>query len=367
MNIALVCHKADTGNHYKNYLAQLLICNNSSNFSTIYLSQYVRKQKSLSGNFIILIETEANSGIALRYFIDIQLPNIIRKIKADIILNLSGLVSKRIKIPQILLLAAADHFETGIGTRAFWQKFYQKTVLNNIRYAAAVIIYSQKALLIAEERNGGPIGNSNIILYTASDHFQPLEWPQKILTKGSYTNNREFFIAVLNNEEAQYTNLLKAFSVFKKWQQSSMQLVMLAAKDFDEEKFNEKLATYKYRNDVQLFKDLPEKQISALMASAYCMVYNNKDENLLPLVQSIKSAIPVIAFKSSGAEEYGLDAVLYCETNTFESMGKKMIHLYNNEPLKETLSAKCREVALLFIQEHESQKLWNIIDSVVKK
>ena len=96
-----------------------------------------------------------------------------------------------------------------------------------------------------------------IIRFAAPENFRKFEWHEKIMIKAMQADNNDYFLSILNDDdEDNFTFLLHAFSKFKKWQQSSMKLLLLPKYEAFDKKIFEKLKTYKYREDVRLLENL---------------------------------------------------------------------------------------------------------------
>lgn len=106
------------------------------------------------------------------------------------------------------------------------------------------------------------------------DAFRHPEWAALESTRTEYAGgNAYFFYSGTLLAVDALTRLLQAFSVFKKWQQSGMQLLLAGNEDVEPAVLQEKLSTYKYRNDVKILTNPPEKQCLSLLAASYAVLY----------------------------------------------------------------------------------------------
>ncbi|HJU46093.1 MAG TPA: hypothetical protein VJ647_04870 [Chitinophagaceae bacterium] len=109
-----------------------------------------------------------------------------------------------------------------------------------------------------------------------------MEWEEREQIKEKYAGGTEYFL---------YTGpvyppdtlviLLKAFSHFKKWQQSNMKLVLAGAVNRKTKQLKEKLATYRYREDVGIIEDPADETLHELTAGAYAQISIDKPEEEL--------------------------------------------------------------------------------------
>ncbi|MFM8759164.1 MAG: glycosyltransferase, partial [Methylophilaceae bacterium] len=108
----------------------------------------------------------------------------------------------------------------------------------------------------------------------AKPFFQPLDYEAKAAVKAEYANDCEYFLFTGGiHPRKNLLNLLKAFSVFKKWQRSNMKLLVVGRKAWQYEDVLEKLNTYKFREDVVLLDYLDDEELAKITASAYAAVY----------------------------------------------------------------------------------------------
>ena len=190
-----------------------------------------------------------------------------------------------------------------------------------------------------------------------------MEWHDKLYVKSRYSENKEYFVAILpDDNEAIFTDLLKAYSKFKKWQQSNMQLVLLPKEDGFISTIDDKLQTYKYRNDVKLVNDADKKETADIIASAWAMIHLPfQDSDIWPVTTAIQSAIPVITTHSESMEEYCGDAALYIQGKDLEELGNTLIKLYKDEDLRTKLTEKTTEQAEKLQQDKIKGTLWNFL------
>lgn len=369
MRIAVVYHRDERGNEYGMYIAETLSDYASwLGYTVASIHDFTEKnKKNLPENVLISVPVNLTSTIGIKWFYNIKLPAIIKGIHADIVICINGICALAIKQPQILLLPDITYLQHKKQSIYSWQKYSSKNFANSLFKCKKVITYSQHAATEAAEKYPLKNNNYNVISYSASVEFRELQWPDRVLAKSQFTGNKEFFVCIINGySDEEYIPVLKAFSKFKKWQQSSMQLLMIAENDFVAESLKEKISNYKYREDVQLLDDLTSKQIADLMASSYALIQVSKtDSALLPAVQALQSAIPVVAYESKSIDEYCKEAALYAKHNNYESLGEQMINLYKNETMRATMIEKCKEQSQLFGIEKNSIALWKLIEETV--
>jgi glycosyltransferase involved in cell wall biosynthesis len=142
--------------------------------------------------------------------------------------------------------------------------------------------------------------------------------------------------------------LLMAFSLFKKWQHSGMQLIITGNKSSSAESLTEKLATYKYRKDVHLILNPSKKTFYELIAGAYAFVYPMPGDHFpLTILMALRSGIPVIAYDMPLVREVAGDTIIYASAGA-DGLSAKMQSIYKDESL--------RAAVIDSAEEHIAQK-----------
>lgn len=191
--------------------------------------------------------------------------------------------------------------------------------------------------------------------------FQPLDWETKENVKMQYAEGSEYFFFYSRQHTlSTTTHLLKAFSLFKKWQKSSMKLLLVgvpaeALPDIE---------SYKYRNDVGILPQPTAKELALLTASAYAMVYPvSNDAAGITILNAMASRVPVVASNGGALPEAGGDAALYAPADDFAATGRHMIQLYKDEALCNRLAAAGHNRVAAKSWQESAAMLWQAIQT----
>jgi len=172
--------------------------------------------------------------------------------------------------------------------------------------------------------------------------YQPVDWEKRETVKSKYTTGREYFLIPVSSMPYHHIiNTLKAFSQFKKWQQTNMQLILWGSLLYDK-RVKDLLQTYKYRDDVKVIGNTDnEAGYAAAVASCMAMIYlPAADETAIVLAEAMQCGTPVITAKTGALSETGGDAVLYCNPADIKDLAGSMMKLYKDEKLRRSLISK---------------------------
>ena len=126
----------------------------------------------------------------------------------------------------------------------------------------------------------------------------------------------------------------------------------------------EKLATYKYREDVVLTGLLPAAVNTRLITAAYALVHTTAPcASELIMLDAMQAGIPVIAAENNNLPETGGDAVLYADAANPKNIGKQMLALYKDENLRGQNIEKGKEKAAQFSWATTAAAFWQLLVS----
>lgn len=318
-------------------------------------------QQQIATDAIIYIYIESTSALLLNWLYHVKIPSILKKIKAEIVLDLNGIASAKIKIPQ-LVAASASFFYNDVKQFTGIEKYALKNLQATQKNAGTVIGWlAQKA----KEDNSFHTEKTLLLPFTAPEVFRTFEWHEKIMVKAQHAENKDFFVAVIeDNAIDDFVLLLQAFSKFKKWQQSNMQLLVFPKYESLGGDIYDKHSTYKFRDDVRLLKDIEEKDLAAIIASAHSFIHVSAHRpQMLTIAVAMQCSLPVISFRDEAVKEYAGDAVLFAAEKSARALGDAIIQLYKDENLYAQLKQHAQQQSLLLNRKACEESLWNLLQS----
>lgn len=183
----------------------------------------------------------------------------------------------------------------------------------------------------------------NLIYGGPSLHVSLLSDEEKAVVKEKYTGGKEYFLYRGSFESPNVVQLLKAFSIFKKRQKSSMKMVLLGQDNTEEKKFSVLLNTYKYQDDV-ITADVVENSEKELTAAAFAYIQPYRSSSLCFVFDALQNNIPALVDASSPLVEIDSEAALCFDTHSAEDIADALMRIYKDEQLYRELVEKGKEV-----------------------
>jgi glycosyltransferase involved in cell wall biosynthesis len=279
----------------------------------------------------------------------------IKKNGADILISLNGYPLPT-PVHQVLIISGAEDHKTIKAAARYIQGGNRCSIITSSG--------SMKEKLVKETIPGSAIF---ILPQAPGSMYQPVDWEKREAVKNKYAAGREYFLMPVSNTPHHHIiNTLKAFSQFKKWQQSNMQLILWG--DFlHDKRIQDVLPTYKYRDDVKIVENAPgNADYADAVASCMAMIcLPGVDETGILLAEALQCSTPVVTVGTGALAEAGGDAVLYCDPADIKELADGMMKLYKDEKLRHTLISKGREQVLPLSEVIVMERFWNYIQQSV--
>jgi glycosyltransferase involved in cell wall biosynthesis len=305
----------------------------------------------------------ARHPLLWKFWYDIRVPSVLRKYKADVFVSCDGFCSLSTKVPQCLVvhdLAFLHYPSFNNKSHLLFYKKYTPKFLQKASSIATVSEFSKKDICNSYKIDPGKI---NVVFSAAKNIFLPLSEEEKANTKTKYTGGKEYFLYTgAIHPRKNLITLLKAFSLFKKRQQTNMKLVLAGRLAWKYESFTQNLKTYKYRDDVIMTGYVDENELVKIIGASYGLVYPSLLEGFgVPVLEAMQCAVPVITSTNSSMQEVAKDAALYAEADNHADIAEKMMLLYKDETLRKELIQKGRKVSKEYTWEKTADLLWHCI------
>lgn len=308
----------------------------------------------------VMIPPRARHALSFRYWYDVSLSLALRKIKPDILIQPFGFCSMTTKYKQILVVhdLAFLHFPGFIARQHLWYyKWFTGSFIKKANRVVTVSVFSENDI---KAHYPAAIGKTDVVFSAAKENFHPITYTRQQQVKVQYAEGCEYFLFVGGiHPRKNLMQLLKAFSLFKKWQKSNMKLLVAGRLAWKYDTLLEKLETYKHRKDVIMLDYLEESELAAIMGSAYALVFPSYFEGFgVPIIEAMQCEIPVITSNTSSMPEIGGDAALYGDPDNADSIAKQMIQLYKDENLRNSLIEKGKIQAAKFSWDITADLFW---------
>jgi glycosyltransferase involved in cell wall biosynthesis len=283
---------------------------------------------------VIRMITSSGSRPALWFINRINLPRLLKKVKADLFITAGDICCFHCPIPQYVI------FHDRAAQKKHLRSYLQRRKRSITLKATKIFAADNLDMITAGHRSLIQLHPALQDRWFADNEGLPDQHESEVPDGYAYF----LFTSSAENEE-EYKKALKAFSVFKKWQKSSMHLVILATG----EHFAglPSLSTYLYREDVKVIRAAQKKNYRQLLAKAYAVISFSGLMAANSGYSSLRSGVPFITTGREGNRRFFGDHCLFA-SDDHSDLGQKMILIYKDESLREELTGKGRIWATRF-------------------
>ena len=282
---------------------------------------------------------------------------LLKRWQPDLLIGLEDAYYIHSDCPQLILFTDAADKTKNTSTL--------RLLRNKVNYAVASVFPSAAAA--AAWRQLLKLSDEKTYSFTPLpfSFFTTVTADQKKQFQLDFTAGREFFLVMneLQTEE-EVINLLKAFSVFKGRQQTNMKLVIPIGFSKEGSSFAQKLATYKFRDDIVVISHLTIAEKASLAASAYALIITSSKGAVESYVmEALQVEQPFLLPRTVQSEEFAGPAALYTAPDSLQDLAEKMMLIYKDETLRSRLILQGRQRRLYLMENTSADKFQNLIHS----
>jgi glycosyltransferase involved in cell wall biosynthesis len=312
----------------------------------------------------VVIGPPARHPLLWKFWYDVRLPLLLKKIKADVFVSPDGFCSLTTSIPQCLVIHDLGFLHQPHAYKTSHLPYYRYYTPRFIKKAHSIATVSLSSKEDITKHYKVQPEKISVVYSAVKEVFLPAQEDEKLQVKEKYTDGKEYFIYIgAIQPRKNLVNLLKAFSLFKKRLKSEMKLVLCGRQAWKNNEFLELLKTYKFRDDIVLTGYLPEEELVPLLGAAYAMVYPSFFEGFgVPVLEAMKAHVPVLTSEGTSMEEIGEDAALYFDPADIRDMGDKLMMIYKDETLRSRLIGKGKLIAEKYNWDRTADFLWEAIE-----
>ena len=297
------------------------------------------------------------------YWYNIKIPRILKKLNATSYINTDAIVSLKTNLPQFLFL---NNIEVDDPTKLFTDKvtaYCKKNIEANLLKAKKIIVISKAA----KEKICGTFPSIQPLVcelsVSANANFVPYPWQHQQEIKNRVTKGNDYFLvnATFIHEE-DFIILLKAFTQFKKWQKSNLNLLIVSTTNNLTTKLTQQLSNYKYKEDVQLLTNISVDEYAKVLSAAYCFFFPYCTTNFpVQILEAMQCDVPVVTNKNNGVQAIFNDSVGYATSVDITAYADKMILLYKDENYRNQLIKKGVEFSIIYTIEKTVEELERMV------
>jgi hypothetical protein len=310
---------------------------------------------NLSNCTQVIIAPKLKNRLLRHYWYNYKLPSSLKRYNADAFISSAGMISLKADIDQYLVFEE-DIFQNEKSSNNYYKKVFRNALLK------ARMIFVSEDLFKANAIGHLPEGESRIkVCYHGfGEKQEQLPYAEQQKIKDAHTEGYDYFLYPVTNTSSEYLiTVLKALSLFKKRQRSSLKLVLLLKQNIGEYELIKDFKNYKYRDDIIFVKD--RKGVSTdLIRSAYAMIYFCEYAQVNTALKAMYAGVPLVTEATTLNNALFAGVTLSAENNP-GSLAEKMMEIYKDEDGRNRLMAIAHSFTYKYDAQAAADAIWSIV------
>ncbi|MEO0896256.1 MAG: glycosyltransferase family 1 protein [Bacteroidota bacterium] len=307
-----------------------------------------------------IVPPQSRHPILWYLWFHIQLPRLIKKIKADVVFSPEFYIPMVPNVPVVSTFhdLAYEHYPEDL---PLWAARYLKKY--SPRYAHA----SEKVLTVSEFSKqdlhglyGLPKDNIHVVYNGVSDLFQALAEEEQRKVEKKYTQGAPYFhfVGTLHPRK-NIESLLKAFEWMKEQSDSDIKLLLVGRKGWKYQSALDVYENMKHKEDVVFSGFVEDEELSRIYAASTALVYVPNLEGFgIPVLEALKSGTAVICSNNSSLPEVVGEGGIQVAPDDIRAIGQAMLKLHTDEKFRQDLIRKGQHQLTLFSWDKTYEKVW---------
>ena len=300
------------------------------------------------------IYPKPKNKLLLYYWYKYKLPKLLLKYNISLFISNAGMLSSSNAVKQFLFIENKNLLEER-------NNFFKKKFAEAVSDAQNVFVTDDILADSFNKKFPDFTGKIQKLYFDVNENNAVFTLNDIEAVKEKYTAGFEYYLFRVNAfSQTQLLTVLKSFSQLKKWQKTSLRLMLLFENEIDE-KLLPDFKNYKYKNEVVLLKEINENTLS-LTAAAFAYIFFGDYKSSKNVYNAFYYNIPVISADTISNNLLFKLAVTYAAINV-DSLALQLQLIYKNESYKLQLLQKATMFLTKFDSNTASQKFVEIISN----
>ncbi len=320
------------------YIARLIVEKLIEKQHEVFVFNKTNFSINITGIQTIKVEGALSKMFSANLFEQRTIKNLLRQYAIDKLMVFETGDIVKTEIPQVLVL------NNDVATDA--------DTLQKLAMVNHVITFSETLQQKISHLKPELVANTIVSAVPIADGIQTFSYNEKLAAREQFAQEKPYFVYTdFEIDKAGFLNLLKAFSAFKKMQQTNWKLVVYLRSRFATKELEEiiqPLSNFKYRNDVNIVNNQDESTLAECLSGAYAHISTAERAAFnIQVLEALLTGIPSLAPRSEVTSKYA-GGILEITNNTPETLADQMMNLYKNEALRSLLSQNAEELKIDF-------------------
>ncbi|MGB0403703.1 MAG: glycosyltransferase family 4 protein [Salibacteraceae bacterium] len=292
-----------------------------------------------------------------------SLPKVLKQYKPDLFLSPDGYLSLNSDFPALPVIHDIN-FEHYPKDLPFWyRKYYQYYFPKYANKATRIATVSDFSKSDISQKYKVAADKIDVVFNGVSDRFKPIVEESKKQAKAKFSNNQPYFVFVGSiHPRKNISKMLLAFDQFKSSGNYPHQLVIIGQKKWWTSEMESTLHKMSFKEGVLFKNSVSPEEVALAVAGSDGMLYISNFEGFgIPIIEAMKSGVPVITSNVTSMPDVAGNAALLCNPKSKKEIAEQMKRLVHEPGLSDSLIKKGLIRANDFSWDKTAELLWESI------
>lgn len=310
----------------------------------------------------VVLYPQARHQILWKIWFNWSVKRALKKHKCDLFISTDGYASMTTNVPQLVVMHDLnfEHYPKDVPEKVL--KYLQTNFPLFAKKATHLLTVSEFSKQDISKTYGIDSSKIDVSYNGADEAFMPLPKEELGKYQALFANGKPYFLFVGSlHPRKNLIRLIAAFEKLKSFGNVPHQLVIVGTKMWDKLDFD---LSSEIKSQIHFTGHLSKEELTKVYGAAFALTFVPYFEGFgIPIVEAMKSGIPVLSGNLTSLPEVGGDAALYCDPFDVDAIMNGMSELIQKPELRATLIEKGLERAKEFTWEKTAEGMW---ESVLK-
>ena len=311
----------------------------------------------------VVIHPQARHPILFNIWFDFMISRALKKHNIDVFFSPDGMLSLRTDVPQIAVIHDLNFEHHPEDLPAHITKYYRKRFPLFAKTATHILTVSENSKNDIINTYGLDPNKVTVAYNGAGEFYHPLNTAERKEGLGKINNGRPYFVYVgALHKRKNIERMLLAFKAFKEQNKSPLDFLIIGDPLWSKDRALDSIS-----KDIYFLGRKSGQELAQIVACSEALVYVSYFEGFgIPILEGMKSGVPVIASEVSSMPEVGGDAAIYVDPFSIASIQEGMKKALLKENF-EKYSKKGIDQAGKFSWDKSSEIIWNVMEKVYRE
>jgi glycosyltransferase involved in cell wall biosynthesis len=316
----------------------------------------------------IVLSPQARHPLLYYIWFQIQVKNLLNRMKPDLFLSPDGFLSLGAKCKQLAVIHDINFLHHPSDSKWLTGKYYNYFFPRFAKSATRIATVSEYSKADIAKSYRIPPARIDVVYNGIHEFFKPLDELQKQQTRKKFSYDKEYFLFVGSlHPRKNIGTLIKAFTLFKEDSRSDMKLLLAGPGFWGMRAIQKAVESSAAKQDIIFTERLSNEELALVTGAATALTFVPYYEGFgIPLVEAMQAEVPIIAGNVTSLPEIAGDAAILVDPHNAVEIKNAMVRLSQDKQFGRELVEKGKKQKEKFSWDNSAALLWESIQKAIK-